>query len=138
MLKIIKKILVPLDDSIASLRALDLAISISKGNDSTITGMHVIRMPIESSSKITQQYRQNASKIINAAMRITKKAGVPFKEKIKLHGYIGNEIVKFAQDNKFDLIVMGSRGPHPIDEIFLGSVANYVVTKSKIPILIVK
>jgi nucleotide-binding universal stress UspA family protein len=138
MLKTIRKILVPLDGSRQSLGALDLAIAISKDKNVIITGMHVIRMPIEFSSKIKAQYRQNASNIINTASKITKKAGISFKHKIKSNGYVGKEVVKFAQDNKFDLIVMGSRGPSPIAEMFLGSVANYVVTKSKVPVLIVK
>lgn len=136
-MKVIKKILVPLDGSAPSLRALDLAISISKKKETTITGIHIIRTP-KFSSKIKEQYGQNASKIIKVASAIAKKAGVPFKEKIKSNGYVGNEVVKFAQDNKFDLIAMGSRGPSPIAELFLGSVANYVVIKSKIPVLIVK
>ena len=127
-----------LDGSVQSLKALDLAIAISKNKEITITGIHVIRTPIEFGSKIKEQYGQNASKIIKAASAIAKKSGVPFKEKIKSNGYVGNEIVKFAQENKFDLIVMGSRGPSPIAEMFLGSVANYVVIKSKIPVLIVK
>ncbi|MGI0060358.1 MAG: universal stress protein [Nitrosotalea sp.] len=45
---------------------------------------------------------------------------------------------KFASDNKFDLIVMGSRGMSPIKELFLGSVSNAVIHKSKVPVLVVK
>jgi nucleotide-binding universal stress UspA family protein len=137
-LKTIKKILVPLDGSDQSLKALGLAIAISKNRGTIITGIHVIRTTIGSSSKIKEQYRQNASKIIKMASATAKKAGVPFKEKIKSNGYVGNEIVKFAQDNKFDLIAMGSRGPSPIAEMFLGSIANYVMHKANVPVLIVK
>ncbi|MDE1842625.1 MAG: universal stress protein, partial [Thaumarchaeota archaeon] len=35
-------------------------------------------------------------------------------------------------------IVMSSRGMSPVKELFLGSVSNAVVHKSKIPVLIVK
>lgn len=100
--------------------------------------MHVVRIPAEFGAKIKNLYKQNAIKIISKASSTTKKSGVPFKEEIISNGYIGHEIVKFAQNNKFDLIVMGSRGPNPIAEMFLGSVANYVVTKAKTPVLIVK
>jgi nucleotide-binding universal stress UspA family protein len=36
------------------------------------------------------------------------------------------------------MIIIGSRGPDPEIEMFLGSVANYVVNKSKVPVTVVK
>jgi len=134
----VKKILVPLDGSACSRRALEMALSLAKDKDIAITGMHVIRIPMVFTNKIKKQMRLNAAKIIAGASNLSKKHRVPFKAKISSNGYAGKEITQFAQDNRFDLIVMGSRGPHPIAEMFLGSVANYVVTKSKIPVLIVK
>ena len=43
-----------------------------------------------------------------------------------------------AKKEKFDLIVIGSRGMGTAKEIFLGSTSNYVLHKSPIPVLIVK
>jgi len=63
--------------------------------------------------------------------------GILFYQKI-LHGDEGIKIVKFAHDKNFDLIVIGSRGMSNIKEMFLGSTSNYVLHKSKIPVLIVK
>ena len=66
------------------------------------------------------------------------------KEKIKLLGKIikgeniGKEILKFSKNKKIDFIIIGSRGPDPGTESFFGSVANYVIHKSKIPTTIVK
>ena len=134
----ITKILVPVDGSPCSRRALNLAISLAKDKDIEITGIHVIRIPMVYTNKIKKQAKINAELIIDDASSVSKKHGVPFKAKISSNGYAGKEIVQFAGDNKFDLIIMGSRGPHPIAEMFLGSVANYVVTKSKIPVMIVK
>jgi nucleotide-binding universal stress UspA family protein len=115
-----------------------MAISLAKGKDIAVTGMHVIRIPMVFTNKIKKQARLNAEIIIADASDHAKKHGVPFKAKISSDGYAGKEITQFAHENKFDLIVMGSRGPHPTAEMFLGSVANYVVTKSKIPVLIVR
>ena len=128
----------PLDGSACSKKALALAISLSQQKQIAITGMHVIRIPMVYTNKIKRLARQNAVKIIATASAISKKSGVPFKAKISSDGYAGKEIVQFAHDNRFDLIVMGSRGPHPSAEMFLGSVSNYVLIKSKIPVLIVK
>jgi len=53
-------------------------------------------------------------------------------------GGYGNRIVYIAEKKNFDLIVIGSRGRGAAKEIFLGSVSNYVLHKSKKPVLIVK
>ncbi|MEW6043102.1 MAG: universal stress protein [Thermoproteota archaeon] len=137
-MKTIKKILVPLDGSTHSQRALELAIAISKNKGVAITAFHTIMLPALSDGKIKEQYQRLANKMIVDAAKTTKKEDVPFKWKLKLDGYAGKEIVKFAQEGRFDLIVMGSRGPNPVAEMFLGSVANYVLNKSKVPVLVVK
>lgn len=71
------------------------------------------------------------------AKKICAQNGILFYEKI-LHGDEGPRIVKFAHEKSFDLIVIGSRGMGSIKEMFLGSTSNYVLHKSKIPVLIVK
>jgi len=132
------KILVPLDGSKNSLRALDTAIFLFKNQDAIITGLHVIRFPVVFSKEIRKQYITNAQNIMKVGLKHTKQHGVRFVDKIQYNGYIGNTIVKFAQDHKFNLIIIGSRGPDPIAEMFLGSVANYVINKAKMPVLLVK
>ena len=132
------KILVPLDGSKNSFRALDTAILLFKNQDAIITGFHVIRFPVMFSKEIRKQYITNAQSIMKVALKHTKQYGVRFVDKIQYNGYIGSTIIKFAQDHKFDLIIIGSRGPDPVAEMFLGSVANYVINKAKMPVLLVK
>jgi len=132
------KILVPLDGSKNSLRALDTAILLFKNQDAIITGFHVIRFPVMFSKEIRKQYVTNAKNIMEVALKHAKQHGIRFVDKIQYDGYIGSTIVKFAQDHKFNLIIIGSRGPNPIAEMFLGSVANYVINKAKMPVLLVK
>ncbi|KER06507.1 Universal stress protein [Marine Group I thaumarchaeote SCGC AAA799-E16] len=62
--------------------------------------------------------------------------GILFYEKI-LYGGIGPRIVKFAHEKNFDLIVIASRGMGSVKELFLGSTSNYVLHKSRMPILAV-
>lgn len=137
-MKKIKKILVPLDGSKNSLRALEQALLIARGFGASVTGMHVIKFPYNFGMQIKKQYRKNADRIMEDASRRVEKVGVSFDKVIRTNGYIGSEIVKFAQGKKFDIIVIGSRGPNPIGEIFIGSVANYVLHRSKVPVLLVK
>ncbi|MFZ8822770.1 MAG: universal stress protein [Desulfurococcales archaeon] len=48
------------------------------------------------------------------------------------------EIVKAAEENKADLIVVGSSGLSTLRRLILGSVSRKVINKSKIPVLVVK
>ncbi len=64
--------------------------------------------------------------------------GNKIKSKILFGDKIGSTIVKFSSHNKFDLIVIGSRGLSSRMERFLGSVSNYVIYNSKIPVVLVR
>jgi nucleotide-binding universal stress UspA family protein len=141
-LKKIKNILVPLDGSSTSQKGFNLAIMLAKSLDAKITAINVIRFsngfqfPV--SSEIKKIHIKSAEKIISDAQRIAKKEKIPFVGKIVKGENIGGEIVKFSKTKKINLIIIGSRGPYPGSETFLGSVANYVLHKTNIPITIIK
>ena len=137
----IKKILVPLDGSANSFRGLDVAIHMARENHATITGLYVVGMakprtnePISSLEKILLD---NAQKIMKKAKLRAAKKGILFYDRVS-YGNDGERIVDVAQKKNFDLIVIGSRGMGAAKEIFLGSTSNYVLHKSKKPVLIVK
>lgn len=136
-----KKILVPLDGSSNSMRGLDRAIEIAKGGDAEITGFYVFHLPIAAGIKYTAKMKEDAQKkavkAIGPAMKKTQKAGATFKYKTG-GGNTGSEIVKFAKNGKFDMIVIGARGVGGAKEAFLGSTSNYVMHKTKVPVLVVK
>ncbi|MGY5148488.1 MAG: universal stress protein [Candidatus Nitrosopumilus sp. bin_68KS] len=135
------KILVPLDGSANSMRGLDRAIEIAKGGNAEITGFYVFHLPIAAGIKYTAKMKDEAQKkavkAIGPAMNKTQKAGATFKYKTG-GGHTGSEIVKAAQKGKFDMIVIGARGVGGAKETFLGSTSNYVMHKTKIPVLVVK
>ena len=136
-----KKILVPLDGSSNSMRGLDRAIEIAKGGDAEITGFYVFHLPIAAGIKYTAKMKEEAQKkavkAIGPAMNKTQKAGATFKYKTG-GGNTGSEIVKFAKNGKFDMIVIGARGLGGAKEAFLGSTSNYVMHKTAVPVLVVK
>ena len=137
---IFKKILVPLDGSENSKRGLDAAIYQAQNNDGEITGVYVIpNVPdmFENRPPNSPVGQKEAAKIMTEAKKHSSENDVKFQEKI-IHGSAGKDIVKFAEDNNFDLITIGSRGLGSVKEAFLGSVAHYVSQKSKSPVLIVK
>ncbi|MEM4971782.1 MAG: universal stress protein, partial [Sulfolobales archaeon] len=78
-----------------------------------------------------------AGQISSEASEKLSREGVKHSSIIR-HGDPGVEIVKVAEENKADLIVVGSRGLSTFRRLILGSVSRRVINKSKIPVLVVK
>jgi len=137
----IKKILVPLDGSANSFRGLDVAIQMARESHATVTGLYVVGIvkprtndPITSLEKILLGHAQKLMK--KAKLKAAKK-GILFFDKVS-YGDDGKRIVEVAEKHNFDLVVIGSRGMGAAKELFLGSTSNYVLHKSKKPVLVVK
>ena len=130
----------PIDGSKTSFKALNEAIYLARQCGATITGFHIVSIYPKRFIDLLEPFKKeafkHARKLIANAKTISAQNGVVFNGKI-IYGEAKWDIVDFAHDKKFDLIVIGSHGFGPIKEMFLGSVANYVVHKSKIHVLVV-
>ena len=139
----IKKILVPLDGSKNSLRALDMAIALARRCEAIIVGICVIYAPSRTEfgrgMAVEKGSYEKVKKFMNAAKTLAAQNGIVFDEKIS-YGNVGYNIVKFAhsKNNKIDMIVIASRGRGTVKEIFFGSVSHYVLHASDLPVLVVK
>ncbi|MCV0392430.1 MAG: universal stress protein [Nitrosopumilus sp.] len=140
--KKISKILVPLDGSKNSLRGLEMAISLARNCGATLTGVYSLYAPPHSEFKgvgsVEKALNTEVKKFMDEAKTLSAQNGIVFNQKI-MSGEIGYNIIKLAhgKDN-FDMIVIGSRGRSATKEMFFGSVSNYVIHTSKIPVVIVK
>jgi nucleotide-binding universal stress UspA family protein len=140
--KKISKILVPLDGSKNSVRGLETAITLARSCGATITGIYSIYAPPHSEFRgvgsVEKALNVKVKKFMEEAKVLAAKHGIVFNEKMA-RGDIGYNIIKLAHGKEhFDMIVMGSRGRSATKEIFFGSVSNYVIHTSKIPVVIVK
>lgn len=140
--KKISKILVPLDGSKNSIRGLEMAITLARNCKATITGIYSIYAPPHSEFRgvgsVEKSLNVQVKKFMEEAKVLAAKNGIVFNEKIA-RGEIGYNIIKLAHGkNNFDMIVIGSRGRSSTKEMFFGSISNYVIHTSKIPVVIVK
>ena len=138
-----KKILVPLDGSKNSLRGLDMAIHLARQSQGTITALAVKTVPgvyaLHPLGFLDFNSMKEVKKILADAKLRAAKKGILLTGKA-IAGDPGYDIARFANNskNKIDLVVLGARGRSSAKEIFLGSVSNYVLHKSKKPVLVVK
>ena len=139
--KKIKKILVPLDGSKNSMRGLDEGIYLARQCQATITGLYVIPIYPRNFADAIMPFQihltKMAKKFMDEAKTKCAQKGIVFKSKV-IFGSPTVEIEKISRTGNFDIIIVGSRGQSGLKETFLGSVANVIVHKSKVPVLVVK
>ena len=147
------KILVPVDGSKHSLRALENAIQIAKKFDSQITLIHVAHSAIVTThmhginvvepqySAIEESLRKAGAEILDDAKKLVSANKVPVETLLK-DGHAVKEILNTCKEGQFDLIVMGARGhtllTHIVEGLRLGSVSDNVVHHAPCPVLIIR
>lgn len=140
-MKNITKLLVPLDGSKNSIRGLNMAITLAKQCNASITSVHSVNTQSHSSFRSahadTEETDEGINEIMEEAKRKVSKHGIEFDYKV-MNGDIGYSIIKYAKENEFDMIIIGSRGRNTIKNMLFGSVTNSVLQSSKIPTLVVK
>lgn len=145
----ISKILVAVDGSDPSFNASTYAIDFAKRNGAELIVLYIVspvpysqfeyanigRMKEIESIEMEKAQREVVDKVKQKATE--NNVSVKTEVLIKYTSVV-KEIVEYAEDNKVDMIVIGSRGVTGLKKILLGSVANGVVTYSHCPVLVVK
>ncbi len=76
-------------------------------------------------------------KLEEVSKKVAKDYGIKVKTIVST-GNITSEIVDMCEENKIDLVVMGTQGANSKSDLFLGSNAYRLITKSEIPVMTVK
>lgn len=142
-MKLASKILVAYDGSELSEKALKKAIEIAKTDSEvqlTVVNVLDLTRTIANSmmfDEILKEMRSAARELLQKAEEIMDNLPNPTTT-FALEGSPGREISQFVKENRYDLVVMGSRGLSDFKELFLGSVSHYVTQHVYCPILIIK
>lgn len=140
------RVLVPIDGSEQSWRALEYALE-SRPADDEVFVLHVIN-PVEgvyAGDAMTGDYWEGwydnaearAERLFEEAREV---AGDRSDEIRTVHetGQPARTIVEFADENGADHIVIGSHGRSGVSRILLGSVAESVVRRAEVPVTVVR
>lgn len=143
----IRRVLVPIDGSDNSDRALEFAIQIGLKFDAEIEIINVLTYPIITFSPLPvnlemeyyEELREIRKKLLNDAHNKVLQSAPKLKVSTKaLDGRPGKMILERADEGNFDMIIMGSRGLGRMEVLLLGSVSREVVHGSKVPVTVVK
>lgn len=140
----INKILVPVDFSECSNRAVDFALHLGEKFNAHITLLHVVTLfheEVNEESRLQdlEKIVQSRERWIHEKLKEHKNAADQHNlevESILLRGFTpADKILEYVQENNFDLIIMGSHGRTGIKHLLQGSVSEKVVRLSNIPVL---
>ncbi|HEY7108250.1 MAG TPA: universal stress protein [Nitrososphaeraceae archaeon] len=145
-------ILVAVDGSDSSIKALDYAIELAKKQDNP----HLILLnilEIEAVKKMAssfivaptyglKEYEEHKKAVLETLDGFKSRCeGERIPAKLEVIGgpaQTTSSIVNYAEDENVDLIVVGTRGNSGLKKLLLGSVASGVVTYAHCPVLVVK
>jgi nucleotide-binding universal stress UspA family protein len=141
------KILVAIDGSSNSVEAADYGIAMAKRDNAKLVVMSVIDTPssllIYGTEKSFREFLKKAKDETEEWFgKIRKKAsevGVELKtESIEEIYSIPGAIIKYAEKEKADVIVVGGTGKSGFKRLLLGSVSSDVVRYARCPVMVVK
>ena len=142
----LKNILVAYDSSSFSNRAFKSALDIAEPKKSKITIVTVVTgvyqpsigFSMKFSKDLLEKNTKMLKKLFSNLQTVASKKGINISLKILHNPSVSNAIINYVKSQKFDLIVIGSRGRTGINKAILGSVVNDVVNKVNVPIMVVK
>jgi len=145
-IKLFERILVPIDFSDHSKKALAYAKEIADSYDANLQLLHVIEDTIHPAYSLSgkssifdlvpgieeDSRRKMEEMVLEAGMAKEK------TEQIVIGGQAANDIIEFAKDNTSDLVVIATHGLSGIEHLLLGSVTEKVVRMAPCPVFTVK
>jgi nucleotide-binding universal stress UspA family protein len=135
------KIMVPVDGSAYSLKAVETACDLAKAKvpSSVVLIAVAVQIPeLEEGVYIAEKMKAQAEVALAKAREVAQAQGVTADVVLATGASPADEIAQAAKDQQADLIVVGSRGLAGKTRSFLGSTASQVVTYSPCSVLVVK
>ena len=144
-----QRILVPVDGSHTSNKALTTALQMAKDFGGRIRLLHVVDgfsglggfdMYGGYPDDLLAILRENGNKILADAMAVAQSAGVEADQVLSdnFAERLGESVVAAAKHWNADLIVIGTHGRHGIGRVLLGSGAEQIIHMAPVPVLVVR
>jgi len=139
-----RRLLVPVDFTETSDRALGYAIELARKFGSAITVMHAYQIPVYgfpdatyiTASEVAAQISNAAQDRLDAILEQNKAAGVEMNAILR-DGVAWEEVNAVAGEIHADLVIIGTHGRRGLARALLGSVAENVIRTSGLPVLVI-
>lgn len=145
-----RNILVPIDGSALSRKAVKKAVTLAKATGAQITGYHVAPAYkfnvyadyIPPNFVLPKDFEAHTRKIAEKHLEVIKKeaaaAGVKSQGYFVSSDFPADAIVKAAKKHRCDLIAMASHGRSGLSKMLLGSETQKVLANTTVPVLVLR
>lgn len=138
-----RNVLVPTDGSECATAALSTGVDVVKAGDAALHLLSVIdvtSLSVDLRSDIQTGFmEENAKQILEDAFGLAENSGVePVSETVEYGASVHKAILSYIDDHDINLVVVGTHGRTGFDRYVLGSVTEYLVRTSPVPVLTVR
>jgi nucleotide-binding universal stress UspA family protein len=137
------KILVPVDDSKTAARTIQSIIALKERFPLPLTLLHVVDLdklayrmiPNFQIDMIREQARKAGEHLLESRQKLFAKAGMVTETRLEF-GSPREVICRIANEENFQLLIIGRRGQGEIRDVLFGSVANHALHHVRCPVLL--
>jgi nucleotide-binding universal stress UspA family protein len=152
----LKKIMIATDGSTCSMLAAYKGIELARLSKGTVYAVYVISTayitPVDRdyfSSTSINPYYESMYEVMHEAMKKQGQQAVEYikglgdlkdvkVEPVLIEGNPSEELIRYAEEEKMDLIIMGTVGKKGLDRLLLGSVTGNIVRHSDVPVMVIR
>ncbi len=146
----IQRLLVPIDFSDNSVRALQAALTLAESRNCRITvfnvyerpdlmAFHLDKTPKQMDAIIEKNHREGMERFLNEHIPEPHRSALEVVLMRRLDDPIAAHIIEYARESAADLILLGAKGHSQVAVLFLGSVTEQLLDRDHdIPVLIVR
>lgn len=127
------KVLVPIDGSDCSTRAVEFAVEFARRFDATLDVVHVSDVETDATEEICDRAAEVIPDEVECSVRVVTDVDLDFRPAER----VGRVILEFVESDGYDHVIMGHHGSGTLDRAILGSAAETVVRSEKVPVTVV-
>jgi nucleotide-binding universal stress UspA family protein len=132
----IRKVLVPIIDLGASVRAVELAARLNQGHKAEMVIVYVHEIPLQAPLAMPEPVDPKIQRALDAAAFIAMQHAIEPRTKVNVARQAGHRIVEIAREEGVDLIVMGISHVNRPNEGTLGRIAEHVMRNAPCEVVV--
>ena len=139
-----QKIMIATDGSDCSMLAAGKGIELARLSGGKVYAVYVVSTNYLSSvgvdfywGEIYEAFQKDGENAVNNIKEMGERVGVNV-EPIVLDGHPADELIRYAEEEEMDIVIMGTIGKTGLNKLLLGSVTGSLVRHSRVPVMVAR